>query len=159
NPNNYWIPSCAMSGQGHMALGCSVAGAARHAEVAAAGRLSGDTLGTIQAPTTVITSSTAYNVEGGSRQRWGDYSLVSVDPSDNMTMWTAQEYCNSTNSWGIRATKLVAPPPAPPTSCTPSSVPASFTGNVVVTGTSSSGSAFYDPPNLPAGGATVNHIA
>src|SRR5207248_1385223 len=47
NPNSYWIPSLAVSGQGHLALGCSVAGANRHAEIAVAGRLRSDALNSL----------------------------------------------------------------------------------------------------------------
>src|SRR5262249_58690142 len=38
NPRFYWIPSIALSGQGHAALSTSVAGAARHVDAATAGR-------------------------------------------------------------------------------------------------------------------------
>ena len=30
--------------------------------------------------------------------RWGDYSVVSLDPSDNSTFWTVQEYVY-TDGW------------------------------------------------------------
>ena len=33
-----WMPSCAASGQGHMALGCSVCSPSEHAEIAVVGR-------------------------------------------------------------------------------------------------------------------------
>src|SRR5262249_15920149 len=121
-PNFFWIPSVCMSGQGHMALGCSVAGTTRHAEIAVAGRFAADPLRTIHAPTTVITSAASYNVETASRQRWGDYSQTCIDPANDMTMWTFQEYCNANNSWAVRVTKLIAPPPASPSSCAPPAV-------------------------------------
>ena len=35
-----------------------------------------------------------------------------VDPNDDMTMWTIQEFCNGTNTYGVRAVQLIAPPPA-----------------------------------------------
>ena len=170
NPLGFWIPSVAMSGQGHMALGSSRAGAANRAEIAVAGRLSGDTLGTIQAATLAQTSSTAYDIEPGpgtTPQRWGDFSQVVVDPNDDMTMWTFQEYCNATNSWGVRAIQLLAAPPATPASASPSSMAQGATGDVVVTGTAVSGSGFFDPgPALPnrlgfavsGGGVMVNNV-
>jgi hypothetical protein len=36
---------------------------------------------------------------GASRNRWGDYSSTVVDPTDDMTMWTLQEYAE-TNIYG-----------------------------------------------------------
>jgi len=99
SPANYWIPSCMVNGQGHMVLGCSVAGVNEFAEIAVTGRYATDPLGTLQPPTVVQTSSTAYNVaDSSSPHRWGDYSLTSVDPGDDMTFWTVQEYCNANNS-------------------------------------------------------------
>ena len=168
SPLGFWIPSVAMSGQGHMALGSSRAGAANHAEIAVAGRLSGDTPGTIQAPTLAVSSTTAYNIQMNDPiQRWGDYSQVVVDPNDDMTMWTFQEYCNATNSWGVRVLQLLAPPPATPAASAPSSIAQGATGTVVVTGASAGGSGFFDPdssfPNhlaavVNGGGVTVNSV-
>lgn len=145
NPNNYWIPSVAMNGQGHMALSCSVAGAARRAEIATAGRLSSDGLGTIQAPTTVQTSSTNYNIglQNGS-YRWGDYSASGVDPMDDMTIWSFQEYCDANNSWRVRVFQLLAPPPATVSSLTPNTLAQGATTNIVVAGTSVNGSGWFD---------------
>jgi hypothetical protein len=145
NPRNFWMPSCAMSGQGHMALGSSVANHNEHPEVTVAGRLAGDPLGTIQAPTTAVTSSSNYNVDSGGAQRWGDYSVTVVDPADDMTIWTFQEFCNTTNSWATQAIKLIAPPPATPASCSPASLDLGAHTTVVVTGTAVNGSGFFDP--------------
>ncbi len=165
NPDSYWLPSLAVSGQGHLALGCSVAGANRHAEIAVGGRLRGDPLHTLQNASTAVTSGFSYNLGTPNPQRWGDFSHTSVDPTDNMTMWTVQEYCDATNVWGVRVIQLKAPPPATPSGTASiqvglASVP------VIITGTSVSGSEFYDPgsafPNRIAasvtGGVTVNSI-
>jgi hypothetical protein len=167
NPRGFWIPSVAMSGQGHMALGSSYAGNADHAGVAVAGRLSGDPLGTIQAPTLAVVSTTNYNVQSGAGQRWGDFSVEAVDPTDDQTIWTFQEYCNANNSWATRAVQLMAPPPATPSSCNPTNVAVGASNvNVIVTGTSSNGSGFYDTEpgfnriaaNFGGTGITVNSI-
>jgi hypothetical protein len=167
NPFGFWIPSVAMSGQGHMALASSRAGANSFAEIAATGRLATDSPGATQAPSLAQSSSTSYNVGTESPQRWGDYSQVVVDPNDDMTMWTFQEYCDATNDWGVRVLQLVAPPPATPASASPASVVLGTTANVVITGTSSGGSGFFDPgtgfPNRLAAavsgtGVTVNGV-
>jgi hypothetical protein len=168
NPTNFFIPSCAMSGQGHMALACSAAGANEFAEIVAAGRWAGDPLGTLRAPTVVQTSATPYNVADGSNpHRWGDYSVVTVDPNDDMTFWTFQEYCDATNSWAVRVIQLKAPPPATPALCNPGTIAAGATTNVIVTGLATNGSGFFDPgtgfPNhisatVNGGGVTVNSV-
>ena len=165
NPRGYWIPSIAISGQGHAALGTSYANATvDHAGCAVSGRLSTDALGTIQAPTLAVVSSTAYN-QGS---RWGDYSAVMVDPTDDQTLWAFAEYCNAGNSWGVRAIQLKAPPPATPSSVNPPTVaPGTSNINLTVTGTAVSGSGFYDTePGVnriaaafSGTGITVNSIA
>src|SRR3989442_1408967 len=106
-----------------MALGCSYASSNDFAGIATAGRLRTDPLGTIQAPTLAVVSASAYNIsESPNPHRWGDYSQTVVDPNDDMTFWTFQEYCNSVNSWGVQAVQLKAPPPATPVSAAPASL-------------------------------------
>jgi hypothetical protein len=170
---SYWIPSVNISGQGHVAMGFSVAGASDYVNAGTCGRYSSGTLGSMQSPALYTASTTAYNPSGDAGdatygRRWGDYSYTSVDPNDNMTMWTIQEYCSSTNIWGVRVAKLIAPPPAMPVSALPSTVYTNTSNvTVAVTGTSSSGSAFYDPgaafPNrlkafVSGTGVTVNSV-
>ena len=176
NARQYWMPTAMVSGQGHAALGFSTAGTPNRADAATNGRLSGDSLGTLGAPAFYTTSSTAYNPAadpGGANGRsWGNYSFTSLDPKDDMTMWTIQEFCDATDSYGVRAAKLIAPPPAAPASVN-TSVPSGQTSVVViVTGTSAAGSGFFDPgsnlapPALPfthisasvSGGVTVNNV-
>lgn len=167
-PTNYFIPSCAVSGQGHMALACSAASANEFAEIVAAGRFATDTLGTIRAPTVVQTSTTPYDVGSQNPRRWGDYSIVSVDPNDDMTFWTVQEYCNATNSWGVRVIQLLAPPPARPAACNPATLTQGVVNaTVTLTGTVTNGSGFFDPgagyPNhitasVAGGSITVNSV-
>jgi hypothetical protein len=147
---NYWIPTVMVSGQGHMALGASIAGTSEFINAATAGRLAGDTLGTLQAPVALTTSATAYNPAGDTgatgARRWGNYSYTSLDPCDDMTMWTIQEFCDAANSYGVRAVKLLAPPPATPIAASPATIGAGQASvNVTITGNQVSGSGFYDP--------------
>jgi len=155
NPLFYWIPSIMVSGQGHAAIGFSTAGTTHFADAATVGRLVNDALGATETPLLYTNSSTAYNPNDGTvPHRWGDYSYTSLDPSDDMTMWTIQEFCNATNSYGVQVVKLLAPPPATPGSASPSSVSVGQPSvDVVVTGTSVAGSGFFDP-----GPGFTNHI-
>jgi hypothetical protein len=178
NPLFFWMGSIATSGQGHTALGASFAAAAPfnggtingYAGVAFSGRLAGDALGTLNPTINLNPGGGAYNVERSSKrgsQRWGDYSNVVVDPTDNMTMWSFQEMADTTNSWGVLVTQLQAPPPATPSSASPPSAARAATLNVTITGTSSSGSGFFDPGSafqnriaaaVNGGGVTVNSV-
>jgi hypothetical protein len=170
NARQYWIPSAMVSGQGHAAFGYSTAGTPFFINAATNGRLSGDSLGTTGAVNIYTASTTAYNPpsDPGSSfgRRWGDYSYTSLDPKDDMTMWTMQEFCDATNTYGVRAVKLVAPPPATPAqvntagTSTPTTVPTTRTGYFVdIAGTQVSGSGFYDPGADIAGATPFNHIS
>ncbi len=159
-PRGYWIDSVAASGQGHMALGSSYASSNDYAGVAAAGRLRTDPLGSTRGATLAKVSTTAYNAQAQDGQRWGDYSQTVVDPADDMTIWTFQEWCDATNSWGVQVLQLKAPPPATPASITPSSVCAGLSSiSVAVTGSSSAGSEFFDPGPDTGGPGFSGHIS
>jgi hypothetical protein len=166
----YFIPSVAVNGQGHAVLGFTAAGTPIGPTPAYVGRLSGDTLGTMVGPPTVAavtfgTTTANYNPPsdpgGASGRRWGDYSFTSVDPLDDMTIWTIQEYNQALNSYAVRVGRLAAPPPATPSSAAPPSIAAGQASvSVTITGTSSGGSGFYDPgPNLALPALPFNHIS
>ncbi|MEO6182177.1 MAG: hypothetical protein ABIP76_03495, partial [Verrucomicrobiota bacterium] len=167
----FWMGTIMVTGQGHAVAGFSVAGQNEYANAGVASRLLTDPLGTTQPPLLYTASSTAYNPvgSGGSPiDRWGDYSYTSLDPSDDMTVWTIQEFCNAANSYGVQVVKVLAPPPATSASANPSTL---FQGqgnvNVTVTGVSTNGSGFFEPginfPNhisaaIQGAGVTVNSI-
>ncbi len=165
----YWMGSAAMTGQGHLAIASTGASSASQTFIPVSGRLRTDTLGTTQAPTTAQGPVANYNIQGSGTQRWGDYAMTSVDPTDDQTVWAFAEYCDAANSWAVRAIQLKAPPPATPSSCSPPSVAQGASNvNVVVTGTSVSGSEFFDPdasfPNhiaasFSGSGITVNSVS
>ena len=48
------------------------------------------------------------------RSRWGDFSQTVVDPGDDQTIWTFQEYADVDDSYGVRAVQVKAPAPATP---------------------------------------------
>jgi uncharacterized repeat protein (TIGR01451 family) len=165
----YWIPSVVVTGQGHAVLGATMAGTPVGATPVYVGRLSGDTLGTMTGPPTVAavtfgTTTANYNPPsdpgGTSGRRWGDYSFTVVDPLDDMSVWTIQEYNQASNVYAVRVGKLAAPPPATPT-CSGSPIAfAGPTGNVVIAATSSGGSGFYDPgANLAPPALPFSHLS
>ena len=168
----FWIPTVTVSGQGHAALGFSTAGTPFRADAATSGRLAGTTLGTLDVTQLYTGTASAYNPPGdpggASGRRWGDYSFVSVDPNDDMTMWAIQEFCNATDSYGVSVAKLLAPLPATPASSSPPSIAGGSASTIVtITGTSIAGSGFFDPgPGFVgrlaasvSGGVTVNSAA
>ena len=89
-----------MDAAGNLAIGFSVSGLATFPSVRYAARLATDPPGT-------LAQGEADLVAGGGSQthssgRWGDYSMLVVDPSDDCTFWYTQEYYASTSSIGWR---------------------------------------------------------
>ncbi len=153
-PGSYFFPSCSATGQGHMGMASSFASINDYAGVAVSGHLLGDPPGVSQPPSVIQPGEASYPGPpdcGSSCARWGDYSATSVDPEDDMTLWTFQEYANTPPppeswSWAVRVIELKAPPPATPTAASPSRVCVGQSDrNVTVTGASAGGSGFFDP--------------
>jgi hypothetical protein len=165
NPRHYWMSTTTMSGQGHALIGMGYSGLADHPSVAYATRLSSDALGTMQAPAVVLASGFVYGTTAGAK-RWGDYSMTSLDPSDDMSFWSIQEYCSASNVWAVRVFKVVAPPPATISTVVPNTAQQGQTLNVVVSGSVVAGSGFYDPgpgynrlqASFSGTGITVNSV-
>jgi hypothetical protein len=160
NPRFFIIPSVMVSGQGHAAFGFSTSGASEHPNAGTVGRLVGGALGTVGTTQLYTNSTSTYGPQASTIQRWGDYSFTSLDPLDDMTMWTVQEFSNATNSWAVRVVKLIAPPPATPALASPASVASGQPSvNVTISGTQASGSGFYDPgSNLGGSAVPFSHI-
>jgi hypothetical protein len=142
----FLYPTVALSGQGHMALGASYASSAEFVGIAASGRLRTDPAGGTRSPETVVLAGLASYTNGDpSRNRWGDYSHTRVDPNDDQTLWTFQEYADTpTNNWSVRAVKLIAPPP--PTTAT--------AGNVVCNGVAAAPLTLTGADSCPAATCT-----
>jgi hypothetical protein len=159
-----------MSGQSHLAIGCNVAATNEYPEIAASFRLATDPTGTTGNPSVIQSASANSNdlVNQFNQHRWGDYSTMSVDPNDDMTFWTVQEYSTASNSWAVRVVQINAPAPATPTAASPSSLAqGQFDTDVLITGASSNGSGFFDPTfefqnhigmTVNGGGVTINRI-
>lgn len=172
NPRYFFFPSIMPSGQGHVVMGFSGVRSDEFVGGYFTGRLSGDPTGTMGSNVLFKAGEGAYNRNDGSgRNRWGDYSYTSLDPNDDMSLWTVQEYAlppasASDSRWGTWVAKTLAPPPATPLSCNPPTVPPGQANvSVTVTGSSVSGSGFYDPgtgfPNrlgAAVGGVVVNSV-
>jgi hypothetical protein len=156
NPVFYSFGTIAANGQGHAALGYSIAGATKYVSAGTSGRLASDPPGTLGAVDTYRAGAAAYNPPfdsgaGFGFRRWGDYSFTSLDPCDDMTLWTIQEYVPVANQYGVRFAELKAPPPATASSASPAIVATGLASvDVVITGKSSSGSGFYDTPSSMA---------
>jgi hypothetical protein len=139
DPRMYYYPAISVNGQGHVALGFSGSKSTEYVAAYTCGRLATDAAGTMQAIATVKAGAGSYNQVVDGLNRWGDYSYTSVDPNNDMGIWTLQEYARSTNNWGTWVAELRSPAPTasnPSASAAQGQAGASFT----LTGTG-----FFDP--------------
>ena len=112
NPRYYYYPSVTVTGQGHMGLGFSGSKSTEYVGAYTTGRLSTDPVNTTEGVLAVKSGNGSYTVDYNSgRNRWGDYSYTAVDPNDDQTLWTFQEYAFSANNWGVWGQQLKAPAP------------------------------------------------
>jgi hypothetical protein len=97
-----WMGSIAMDNAGNMALGYSLSGSTIYPSIAATGRLNGDTAGQMTQGETILMAGGGY--QNSSSSRWGDYSMMGIDPLDDCTFWYTNEYmaANSTSNWKTR---------------------------------------------------------
>jgi hypothetical protein len=101
---NQWMPSIAMDKNSDIAVGFSVSSTSVYPSVKITGRNPGDAAGKLQKPTQV---GTGKGVQTSGGNRWGDYSSMSVDPSDDCTFWYSQEYYKTNgNRWITRIAKF-----------------------------------------------------
>jgi hypothetical protein len=97
----YFMPSIAVNAAGDCVIGFSGSKSTQFAGAYMCGRKSTDAPGETGVPFLVKAGEGSYsNVDGSGRNRWGDYSLTSVDPLNDIDMWTVQEYARTGNSWG-----------------------------------------------------------
>jgi len=87
---NRWMGSAATDNQGNLAVGFSTSSTNSFPSVAFAGRLASDLPGGLfQGENTIVQGS---GVQTSAGNRWGDYSALTVDPSDDCTFWYTNEY-------------------------------------------------------------------
>jgi hypothetical protein len=88
---NRWMGSAAMDRNGNIALGYSVVnGVDVFPGIRYTGRLSTDPLGTMSLGEGVIVNGSG--VQTTKNSRWGDYTSLNLDPTDDCTFWYVNEY-------------------------------------------------------------------
>jgi hypothetical protein len=99
--NSFWMGSIAMDKAGDIALGFSASSRSLDPSIYAAGRTPSDQPGVMNGPTVLMAGT---GVQTTSYNRWGDYSAMTVDPTDDCTFWYTQQYYQTTGSfnWSTR---------------------------------------------------------
>ncbi|MCH9661753.1 MAG: T9SS type A sorting domain-containing protein [Bacteroidetes bacterium] len=123
-----WNASLAMDGQGNIGMGyTSMSGPSTSSTVRVSsyftGRLSSDPLGVMSSSEELIANGNA-NFSG---TRYGDYSKVDIDPSNDSSFWFITEYINNSRKGVVGVFQIEAGPvdteaPSDPTNLTASSI-------------------------------------
>jgi hypothetical protein len=94
-----------------MAIGYSTSSETIFPSIRYAGRLATDPLNNLAQGEAIMTpggGAQIPSIPNYSPGRWGDYSVTTIDPSDNMTFWHVNEYFVTTSnaSWSTRIGKF-----------------------------------------------------
>jgi hypothetical protein len=106
-----WMGSVAVDGAGNMALGFSAGNLTVSPSIRYVGRLAGDPVGEMGTEASIVAGS-GYQLD--SSGRWGDYSTMDIDPTDDCTFWYTQEYYQTADifygrNWQTRIASLRFP--------------------------------------------------
>ena len=98
---SYWMASIAQDKLADIAIGFSGSSTTVKPSVFYTGRVPTDALGTMESIKTVVSGT---GVQKSTSNRWGDYSDMSIDASDDCTFFYTQEYYKTTGSfnWDTR---------------------------------------------------------
>ncbi|PWT83959.1 MAG: hypothetical protein C5B58_05595 [Acidobacteria bacterium] len=124
-----WMPSIAVDEDGNMAIGYSTSSSAIFPSIRYAGRLATDPLNDLTQGEAIMTNGGgSQTANDNGRGRWGDYTMLTIDPADNHTFWHTNEYYVATNPfvWSTRIGKFNfqgGPTPTPTPTATPTPTP------------------------------------
>jgi hypothetical protein len=115
---HHFYPSIATNKDDAAFLGMSRSDSTKFVEAIAIGRDAVLEEGTLCPPTVIKRGEDSYvKIFNGTDVRWGDYSASAVDPSDDTTFWTLQEYAEtdvgpgaSDDRWGTQWARATSDP-------------------------------------------------
>ncbi len=107
DPVMYFLfPTIAVNEAGDVVIGFSATSPSMFAGAWVTGRRASDPPGEMGVPFEYRAGLGPYNnLDGFGRNRWGDYSLTSLDPVDG-TFWTIQERARNNNTWATTIAQL-----------------------------------------------------
>ena len=106
-----WMGSIAMDKIGDIGLGYSVSGTTMSPSIRYTGRVPTDPLGQMESEIDVLSSASVPTTSQTNTYRWGDYSSMVIDPTDDCTFWYTTEYhpTNASPHWGTRIASFSFP--------------------------------------------------
>ena len=124
--HSYAFPAIAVNSDDDVLVGFSQFEADDFIDAGYAYRAGTDPPGTMRESVTLKDGEGPYNKTRGGLNRWGDYSGAYVDPSDDVSLWTIQEYAriptgparlDGSGRWGTWWGRVGGGPPLTPPRC------------------------------------------
>jgi hypothetical protein len=110
--SNYrWMGSIAMDQAGDIAVGYNVSSSSMSPSIRYTGRQSSDALGTMEGEIDILTKAGIATASQTDSARWGDYSSMAIDPTDDCTFWYTNQYlaAGSSNKWSTQIASFSLP--------------------------------------------------
>lgn len=173
-----WMGGINLDASGNIGVGHNVSSTTINPQVRVTGRLRNDPAGSLRDEQTCTPPNTgAQTGLFSGRARWGDYSTMGVDPSDQCTFWFTGEYYTTTSnsSWNTRTCafrfaecgvpdfefelsssgriQVCGSNPDPVISVRPGAYGSALAGNVALsaTGVPAGATVSFSPASVPAG--------
>lgn len=109
----YSYPGIAVNAGGDVLLGHCQSSSTSYASASYSTRASTDAVNTMQTVYVYKAGlASYYKTFGGNRNRWGDYTGASVDPSNN-SFWNFNQWALTGNKWGTQIANVAVPPAVP----------------------------------------------
>jgi hypothetical protein len=110
--SNYrWMGSIAMDHVGDIAVGYNVSSSSMSPSIRYTGHQSTDTLGTMETEIDILSTADVATASQTNSVRWGDYSSMAIDPTDDCTFWYTNQYqpASGGNRWSTRIASFSFP--------------------------------------------------
>ena len=93
-----WMGSIGMDQSGNIAMGYSASSGSLHPAIRHTGRIPTDPAGTMETEASIVEGAGS---QTAGLSRWGDYTAMRIDPSDDCTFWYTNQYeaSNGTFNW------------------------------------------------------------
>ncbi len=110
--NGFWhyYPAVDVDIDGNVALTFSRSGTTEYAGAYFTGRFSSDPPGFMGSVPLAEGKGNYVVTYGGTRNRWGDYTGIVLDPVEQNSFWALSEFAAATNTWGTQVGKIRVEP-------------------------------------------------
>jgi len=107
---NLFFPSIAANSAGMIVIACN--GCSTNTFISCYAALGEPLNGSVSFGNLVLLKAgqSGYRTNSSNVSRWGDYSAISVDPSDPNRFWSLTMYPSSTTAWSTEITELIVSP-------------------------------------------------